>query len=146
MFAMISAVVLAGTFTACVTKENVPEPPKTPEPAKTAEPAKTPEPAKTTETAKPAAGDDLAAKGKAIYEGAGNCASCHGKDGAGVLPTAPKFNDATWQAGIKDDAMTAAMKDGTKAAKGMPKYAGPEGDIPALVAYVRSFGKKPAGK
>lgn len=144
MFAMISAVALAGTFTACVTKENTPEPPKTAEPAKTTEPAKTAEPAKT-ETAKPA-GDDLAAKGKAIFEGAGNCSGCHGKDGKPViqLPNIPNFTDAAWQKAEKDATWTASLKNGKGS---MPKYPGAEADIPALIAYVRQLGgAKPAGK
>lgn len=150
MFALISAVALAATFTACVTKDNTPPPPE--QPMKQAETAKPNLETKTpADTTKPAdtpktAGDDLAAKGKVIFEGAGACAGCHGKDGKPTLqlPNIPNFTDAAWQKAGKEDVWTASLKNGKGA---MPKFAGAEADIPAVLAYVRQLGGvKPATK
>ncbi len=148
LIVLMSAVMTAGVFTACVTKDNTPPPPEAP--AKKEAPPKTvQETPKSAETPKPAeqaaggaaAGGDLAAKGKAIFEGAGACAGCHGKDGKPViqLPNIPNFQDAAWQQKEKDETWTQSLKNGKAA---MPKYtAGPETDIPALIAYVRTLKK-----
>lgn len=78
----------------------------------------------------------LAAKGKKIYAGSGGCVACHGKDGAPVVPGAPNFKDAKWQKRKTDEQLSKSIREG----KGtMPKHTGPESDIPALVAYVRSM-------
>lgn len=79
---------------------------------------------------------ELSAKGKKIYNGAGGCVACHSKDGTPVVPEAPNFKDAKWQKRKTDAQLTRSIRDG----KGtMPKHSGPESDIPALVAYVRSM-------
>ncbi len=78
----------------------------------------------------------LAVKGKKIFTGSGGCIACHTKDGAPVVPGAPNFKDAKWQKRKTDEQLSRSIREG----KGtMPKHAGPESDIPALVAYVRSL-------
>jgi cytochrome c oxidase cbb3-type subunit 3 len=78
----------------------------------------------------------LMAKGKKVYSGSGGCVACHGKDGTPVVPGAPNFKDAKWQKRKTDEQLSKSIREG----KGtMPKHTGPESDIPALVAYVRSF-------
>lgn len=69
------------------------------------------------------------------------CATCHGKDGRGKVKGAPDFTDAAWQKKEKDAELAESIKKGKKP---MPPYAGKLNDdeIKALVAYVRSFGKK----
>jgi mono/diheme cytochrome c family protein len=54
---------------------------------------------------------------------------------------APDFTDAGWQKKEKDAELAETIKKGKKP---MPPYAGKLNDeeIKALVAYVRSFGKK----
>lgn len=79
---------------------------------------------------------ELTAKGKKIYNGTGGCVACHSKDGTPIVPEAPNFKDAKWQKRRTDAQLSKSIRDG----KGtMPKHAGPEADIPALVAYVRSM-------
>jgi mono/diheme cytochrome c family protein len=82
----------------------------------------------------------LAAAGKIIFEA--NCAECHGKEGNAVmnnLPNIPSFADPAWQTAHTDAEITATLKNGQGA---MPRYDGPESDIPALVAYVRTMAKR----
>jgi len=79
-----------------------------------------------------------------------HCASCHGKDGKGQTKAGKKAGvkdqtDATYQAGLTDEKMLKAVKDGLKE-DGKEKMK-PFGDklkddeIKALVAQVRSFKK-----
>ena len=79
-----------------------------------------------------------------------NCTKCHGVDGKGKTKMGEKlavkdYTDAKVQDGLKDDAMTKAIKDGVKDGE-KTKMKG-FGDvltadqIKALVAYVRSFKK-----
>lgn len=79
-----------------------------------------------------------------------HCASCHGKDGkgqtkAGRTAGAKDQTDAAYQAALKDDKMTASIKDGLKDGKKdlMKPFKEKLNDdeIKALVAHVRSFKK-----
>jgi cbb3-type cytochrome c oxidase subunit III len=69
------------------------------------------------------------------------CTTCHGADGKGKLKGVPDFTDAAWQKKQTDTEMIETIKKGHKP---MPPYEGKITDdqITALVAYVRSFGKK----
>lgn len=74
-----------------------------------------------------------------------HCASCHGKDGSGSTMMGKKlavkdYRDAKVQAGFSDSEAAAAIKDGRGKMKG---FAGKlsDGDVKALVAYVRGLKK-----
>ena len=84
------------------------------------------------------------ADGSAVYQA--KCAVCHGKDGRG-LPNwrakgQPDFTDANWQKSRTDAALITVTKDGK--GKLMPAFKSKlsDDDITAVVARVRSFGKK----
>jgi len=86
--------------------------------------------------------------GKAIYEK--DCAKCHGTDGKGQTAMGKKlackdYTDAKVQADLKDDAATKAIKEGVKDKDGKvlmkPAEGISDGDIKALVAYMRTFKK-----
>jgi mono/diheme cytochrome c family protein len=90
-----------------------------------------------------------AADGKALYEE--HCAKCHGTDGKGDTKMGKKmgakdYTDPKVQAELKDDAALKAIKEGFKDKEGKPVMKPMEGvsddDAKALVAYLRSFGKK----
>ena len=76
---------------------------------------------------------------------AGNCASCHGKDGQaktlkGKLKHARDFTDPTWQGRVGDERLFNSIMNG----KGkMPAYSKKlsEPEVDSLVAYVRAFKK-----
>jgi mono/diheme cytochrome c family protein len=79
-----------------------------------------------------------------------NCTKCHGPDGKGKTKMGEKFamkdyTDAKVQEGLKDDAMTKAIKDGVKdGEKTKMKGFGDvlsDDEIKALVKYVRDFKK-----
>ncbi len=79
-----------------------------------------------------------------------NCASCHGKDGkgqtkAGKMAGVKDQTDTQYQAGLTDDKMFAAIKDGLKdgAKDKMKPFKDKLSDdeIKALIAHVRSFKK-----
>lgn len=84
------------------------------------------------------------ADGNALY--AAKCATCHGKDGRGIpswrSKGQPDFTDPKWQKSRTD----AQISDATKNGKGkyMPAFKAKMSDeeIAAVVARVRSFGKK----
>ena len=85
-----------------------------------------------------------AADGNAVFQA--KCAVCHGKDGRG-LPNyrakgQPDFTDANWQKSRTDAALINVTKEGK--GKLMPAFKGKlsDDDIAAVVARVRSFGKK----
>ena len=69
------------------------------------------------------------------------CATCHGADGKGKIKGARDFTDAAWQKKESDSELAAVIKNGKKP---MPPYGEKLSDdeIKALVAYIRSFGKK----
>ncbi|HEY7545732.1 MAG TPA: c-type cytochrome [Blastocatellia bacterium] len=73
--------------------------------------------------------------------GAQKCTGCHGADGKGKIKGAPDFTDAAWQKKVSDADMIEQIKLG-KPPK-MPPYEGKltDGQIKALVAYIRSFAK-----
>lgn len=91
-----------------------------------------------------APGSSPAADGNALY--AAKCSTCHGKDGRGIpnmrSKGQPDFTDAAWQKSRTD----AQISDSTKNGKGklMPAFKAKLSDeeIAAVVARVRSFGKK----
>lgn len=87
-------------------------------------------------TAKPASNID----GAALFT-ANKCATCHGADGKGKLKDARDFTDAAWQKKESDAELASVIKNGKKP---MPPYGDKlnADEIKALVAYVRSFGKK----
>jgi cytochrome c6 len=77
------------------------------------------------------------------------CSKCHGPDGKGDTKMGKKleikdFTDAKYQAGLKDDGMLKAIKEGVrdgeklkmKAAEGLS-----DEEMKALVAYVRGLKK-----
>lgn len=79
-----------------------------------------------------------------------NCASCHGKDGKGDTTMGKKlgvknYHDAKVQSAFSDAEMERAIKEGVKTnGKETMKSFGSklsDGDIKALVAYIRSFKK-----
>ena len=79
-----------------------------------------------------------------------NCTKCHGPDGKGKTKMGEKlavkdYTDAKVQDGLKDDAMTKAIKDGVKdGEKTKMKGFGDalsDAEIKALVKYVRDFKK-----
>ena len=79
-----------------------------------------------------------------------HCASCHGKDGkgetkAGRMAGVKNQTDAQYQAGLTDDKMFAAikegLKDGTKEKMKPFKDKLSDDEIKALIAHVRSLKK-----
>lgn len=86
--------------------------------------------------AKPASSIDAAA----LFT-SNKCATCHGADGKGKIKGARDFTDAAWQKKESDSELAAVIKNGKKP---MPPFGEKLSDdeIKALVAYIRSFGKK----
>jgi mono/diheme cytochrome c family protein len=79
-----------------------------------------------------------------------NCTKCHGADGKGKTKMGEKlgikdYTDAKVQEGLKDDAMTKAIKEGVKDGEKTKMKAFGEAlsddEIKALVKYVRDFKK-----
>ena len=79
-----------------------------------------------------------------------HCASCHGKDGkgqtkAGKMAGVKDQTDAQYQAGLNDDKMFTAIKEGLK--EGAKEKMKPfkdklsDDEIKALIAHVRSLKK-----
>ena len=79
-----------------------------------------------------------------------NCTKCHGPDGKGKTKMGEKlgikdYTDAKVQAGMKDDVMIKAIKEGVKDGE-KPKMKAygetlTDDEIKALVKYVRDFKK-----
>ncbi|MBX7222726.1 MAG: c-type cytochrome [Blastocatellia bacterium] len=127
---LAAVLVLAGGLSACsneptpVANNSQPAQPNTPKPV-------TP----ISEATK----EDPATRVKNLYNG--NCASCHGLEGKPqvTFPGIPDFTNADWQKKEKDEELTKSIKNGK--GTNMPKYVGPEADVPELLAYVRNLGK-----
>lgn len=89
-----------------------------------------------------------AADAKALYEK--DCTKCHGADGKGDTKMGKKsgakdYSDPKVQDALKDDAAFKAIKEGYKDKDGKvvmkPIEEASDGDIKALVAYMRTFKK-----
>jgi mono/diheme cytochrome c family protein len=79
-----------------------------------------------------------------------NCKKCHGEDGVGKTKMGEKlgvkdYTDAKVQAGMKDEEMTKAIKEGVKDGETTKMKAFgdvlSDDEIKALVKYVRDFKK-----
>ena len=79
-----------------------------------------------------------------------NCTKCHGADGKGKTKMGEKmgakdYTDAKVQEGLKDDAMTKAIKDGVKDGETTKMKAFGDvlsaDEIKALVKFIRDFKK-----
>jgi mono/diheme cytochrome c family protein len=70
------------------------------------------------------------------------CVTCHGPDGKGKVKGTPSFTDAAWQKKESDADLTDDIKKG-KPPK-MPAFGSKlnDGEIKALVAYLRTFSGK----
>jgi mono/diheme cytochrome c family protein len=85
---------------------------------------------------------------KAIYDN--QCAKCHGSNGKGDTKFGKKlgvkdYTDAKVQAAMTDDKAFKAIKEGLKDGEKIlmkPAEKVTDADIQALVAHMRSFGKK----
>ena len=99
------------------------------------------------------AGDEIIAKGKALYEGKAFCKVCHGPDGKGLGPDiAPgslkgplprNFTDKKWQAARTDGELFWILKNGSKGtamASFIPLILTEE-EAWQVLRYVRSFGQ-----
>ena len=124
-----------------------PSPTPAPSPAVGAQPGPTvvtakpvPSPAAGSKEEKPAPTTAASVNGAELFA-AQKCVGCHGPDGKGKLKGAPDFTDAAWQKKATDAQMAETIKKGHKP---MPAYEDKlsADQITALVAYVRSLGKK----
>ena len=85
---------------------------------------------------------------KMIYEA--QCAKCHGSDGKGDTKFGKKlgtkdYTDPKVQAEMKDDKAFKSIKEGLKDGEKVlmkPAEKLSDADIKALIAYMRTFGKK----
>jgi len=72
------------------------------------------------------------------------CSMCHGQDGKGFSAMkTPDFTSADWQSARSDEEITDVVKSGKKGTP-MPAFGTKlsEDEIKAVVAHVRTFGKK----
>lgn len=72
------------------------------------------------------------------------CAMCHGAEGKGFAAAkTPDFTSSEWQKSLTDEAITETVKSGKKGTS-MPAFGSKlsEDEIKAVVAHVRSLGKK----
>jgi cytochrome c6 len=80
-----------------------------------------------------------------------NCTNCHGDDGSGQTRIGKRlklkdYTDATVQAGLKDEDMIKAIKDGVKDENGKDRMKGFKDDltdpeVTDLVKFIRNFKK-----
>jgi mono/diheme cytochrome c family protein len=99
------------------------------------------------------AGEEIIAKGKALYEGKAFCKTCHGPDGKGLGadiapgtlkgPLPRNFTDKKWQATRTDGELFWILKNGSKGtamASFIPLVLTEE-EAWQVLRYVRSFGQ-----
>lgn len=96
--------------------------------------------------ARPSAADAPRVDGKAVYEGKGNCASCHGADGTGTR-IAPDLTDGVWLHGdgslrVIEEVVRNGVAEPVEASIPMPPMGGatltPD-EVSAVAAYVHSL-------
>jgi mono/diheme cytochrome c family protein len=98
-------------------------------------------------------GEEMIAKGKALYEGKAFCKTCHGPDGKGLGadiapgslkgPLPRNFTDKKWQAARTDGELFWILKNGSKStamASFVPLVLTEE-EAWQVLRYVRSFGQ-----
>ena len=98
-------------------------------------------------------GQEITAKGKALYEGKGFCKVCHGPEGKGlgedIAPGSLKgplprdFTDKAWQAARTDGELFWILKNGSKgtAMASFVPLVLTEEEAWQVLRYVRSFGQ-----
>ena len=99
------------------------------------------------------AGEEMIAKGKALYEGKAFCKTCHGADGKGLGgdiapgslkgPLPRNFTDKKWQAARTDGELFWILKNGSKGTAMAPfiPLVLTEEEAWQVLRYVRSFGQ-----
>jgi len=99
------------------------------------------------------AGEEMIAKGKALYEGKAFCKACHGPDGKGLGgdiapgslkgPLPRNFTDKKWQAARTDGELFWILKNGSKGTAMAPfiPLVLTEDEAWQVLRYVRSFGQ-----
>jgi cbb3-type cytochrome c oxidase subunit III len=70
------------------------------------------------------------------------CATCHGPDGKGKVKGAPNFTDAAWPKKESDADLTEDIKKGKPPKMPAFELKLNDGEIKALVAYLRTFSGK----
>jgi len=100
------------------------------------------------------AGEEMIAKGKALYEGKAFCKVCHGPDGKGLGadiapgslkgPLPRNFTDKKWQAARTDGELFWILKNGSKGTAMAPfiPLILSEEEAWQVLRYVRSFGQQ----
>jgi len=98
-------------------------------------------------------GEEVTAKGKALYEGKAFCKTCHGPDGKGLGgdiapgtlkgPLPRNFTDKKWQAARTDGELFWVLKNGSKGTAMAPfiPLVLTEEEAWQVLRYVRSFGQ-----
>jgi mono/diheme cytochrome c family protein len=99
------------------------------------------------------AGEEMIAKGKALYEGKAFCKTCHGPDGKGLGgdiapgtlkgPLPRNFTDKKWQTARTDGELFWILKNGSKGTAMAPfiPLVLTEEEAWQVLQYVRSFGQ-----
>jgi mono/diheme cytochrome c family protein len=98
-------------------------------------------------------GDEMIAKGKALFEGKAFCKACHGVDGKGLGgdieagslkgPLPRNFTDKRWQAARTDGELFWILKNGSPGTDMAPfiPLVLTEEEAWQILLYVRSFGR-----